>query len=106
MVAEINLASSSRNLRESKDAKHSAAANTLESSIESSGSVTAASMLRKQEKTHSMQIDTYILKIKEYHVRIEDLEAELLKCKQENNSLIDDLRDTKTKVAVLAESKA
>lgn len=53
-----------------------------------------------------MQIDTYILKIKEYHVRIEDLEAELLKCKQENNSLIDDLRDTKTKVAVLAESKA
>ena len=30
----------------------------------------------------------------------------LRKCRQENDCLIDDLRDTKTKVAVLEESKA
>lgn len=48
----------------------------------------------------------YVLKIKEYRVKIEGLSNELKKYKQENESLIDDLRETKTKVAVLEESKA
>lgn len=53
-----------------------------------------------------MQLDAYVVKIKEYRLRIEELEAELKKCKSENESLIDDLCDSKTKVAVLEESRA
>jgi len=34
------------------------------------------------------------------------MEDELSKCRQENETLIFDLRDSKTKVAVLEESKA
>ena len=45
-------------------------------------------------------------KIKEYRVTIVNLEEELRRCKQENETLIFDLRDSKTKVAVLEESKA
>ena len=45
-------------------------------------------------------------KLKEYRVTIVNLEEELRRCKQENESLIFDLRDSKTKVAVLEENKA
>ena len=34
------------------------------------------------------------------------MELELVKCKEENDSLIFDLRESKTQVAVLQESKA
>ena len=53
-----------------------------------------------------MQLEAYVIKIREYRQRIEELEGELKKCKSENESLIDDLCDSKTKVAVLEESKA
>lgn len=53
-----------------------------------------------------MQLHAYVQKIKEYRVNIINLEEELRKCKQENESLIFDLRDSKTKVAVLEESRA
>ena len=55
---------------------------------------------------NAMQLDVYVQKIKQYRQRIEELEAEVKKFKLENDSLIDDLRDCKTKVAVLEESKA
>ena len=45
-------------------------------------------------------------KLKEYRVKIVNLEEDLRRCKQENESLIFDLRDSKTKVAVLEENKA
>lgn len=53
-----------------------------------------------------MQLDVYVQKIKEYRVKIAELEEELQRFKRENDSLIDDLRDSKTKVAVLEEGKA
>ena len=53
-----------------------------------------------------MQLDVYVQKIKEYRVKIDELEDELRNFKQENDTLIDDLRDSKTKVAVLEENKA
>lgn len=59
-----------------------------------------------RQKVNAMQLEVYVLKIKEYRVKIEGLSNELKKYKQENESLIDDLRETKTKVAVLEESKA
>ena len=53
-----------------------------------------------------MQLEVYVEKIKEYRQRIESTQSELLKYKKENESLLDDLRETKTKVAVLEESRA
>ena len=53
-----------------------------------------------------MQLHAYVQKIKEYRAKIINLEEELRRCKQENESLIFDLRDSKTKVAVLEENKA
>ena len=53
-----------------------------------------------------MQLDVYVHKIKEYREKIESLEKELEKCRSENDSLIFDLRESKTKVAVLEENKA
>ena len=53
-----------------------------------------------------MQLHAYVQKLKEYRVTIVNLEEELRRCKQENESLIFDLRDSKTKVAVLEENKA
>ena len=53
-----------------------------------------------------MQLHAYVQKIKEYRDKIVNLEEEQRRCKQENESLIFDLRDSKTKVAVLEESKA
>ena len=62
--------------------------------------------MNSRQKVNSMQLEVYVKKIKEYHIKIEQLEQELKKCKLENDSLIDDLRDSKTKVAVLEENKA
>ena len=53
-----------------------------------------------------MRLHAYLTKIKEYRVTIVNLEEELRRCKQENESLIFDLRDSKTKVAMLEEKKA
>ena len=53
-----------------------------------------------------MQLEVYVQKIKEYQQKIDDLEQELNKCQQETDCLIDDLLDSKTRVAVLEESKA
>ena len=48
----------------------------------------------------------YIKKIREYMNRIDKLQDELGKCKTENESLIFDLRECKTKMAFLEEKKA
>ena len=48
----------------------------------------------------------YIKKIREYMNRIDKLQEELGKCKTENESLIFDLRECKTKMAFLEEKKA
>ena len=48
----------------------------------------------------------YIKKIREYMNRIDKLQEELSKCKTENESLIFDLRECKTKMAFLEEKKA
>ena len=48
----------------------------------------------------------YIKKIREYMTRIDKLQEELGKCKTENESLIFDLRECKTKMAFLEEKKA
>ena len=63
-------------------------------------------VVNQRQKVNAMQLDVYVQKIKQYRQRIEELEAEVKKFKLENDSLIDDLRDCKTKVAVLEESKA
>ena len=62
--------------------------------------------MNARHQVNSMQLEVYVQKIKEYRVKIEEMKGELKKCQSENDSLIDDLRDTKTKVAVLEESKA
>ena len=59
-----------------------------------------------RNKVNSVHLEVYIQKIKEYRVMVERLQEELSQCKKENESLIDDLRDSKTKVAVLEEKKA
>lgn len=48
----------------------------------------------------------YIKKIREYMSKIDKLQEELSKCKTENESLIFDLRECKTKMAFLEEKKA
>lgn len=53
-----------------------------------------------------MQLEVYVQKIREYRATIDAMEHELNKCKKENDCLIDDLRESKTRVAVLEESKA
>lgn len=53
-----------------------------------------------------MQLEAYVQKLREYRLKIDSLEQELTKCRQENESLIFDLRDSKTKVAILEEQKA
>ena len=64
---------------------------------------TSAQLDNGHEKANSIQLDNYVKKIKEYHLKIEQLEADLRQCKSENESLIDDLCESKTKVAVLEE---
>lgn len=53
-----------------------------------------------------MQLEVYVKKVKDYRAQLDQMEIELKKCKKENEILIDDLCDTKTKVAVLEENKA
>ena len=53
-----------------------------------------------------MQVEVYVQKLREYSCRISNLEEDLERCRRENENLIDDLRDSKTKVAVLEEGKA
>ena len=76
----------------------SAAANTLDSNVDAG--------LAKHTSIVLADSSINRCRCKQYRLRIEELEAELRKCKQESDSLIDDLRETKTKVAVLEESKA
>ena len=89
----------------------SAAANTLETTVEGTttvkhGATVSASVLRAREKAHAMAIDAYVLKLKEYRLRIDELEAELQRCRQDSDSLVYELKDTQTQVIMLQESKA
>ena len=63
-------------------------------------------MTNNRNRVNAMQLDVYVQKIKEYRAIIEGLEKDLQKCRSENEDLIFDLRDSKTKVAVLEENKA
>lgn len=63
-------------------------------------------VMTNRDRVNAMQLDVYVLKLKEYRATIDELEKVLQKCRSENESLIFDLRDCKTKVAVLEENKA
>ena len=55
---------------------------------------------------NSNRQNIYVRKIREYMDKIDKLQGELSKCKTENESLIFDLRECKTKMAFLEEKKA
>ena len=66
----------------------------------------SGTMASSKQKANQMQIEAYAQKNRELQHKIEEMELELQKFKQENEALIFDLRDSKTKVAVLEEKKA
>ena len=65
-----------------------------------------STVMNSRHKINSMQLEVYVQKIREYRATIDAMEHELNKFKKENDCLIDDLRESKTRVAVLEESKA
>ena len=66
----------------------------------------SANAFNSRQKVNQMQLEAYLQKLKEYRIKLNSLQEELAKCRQENESLIFDLRDSKTKVAILEEQKA
>ena len=67
---------------------------------------TSSAMASSKQKANQMQLEAYVQKLREYQQKMAEMEQELQKCKEENDCLIFDLRDSKTKVAVLEEKKA
>ena len=57
-------------------------------------------------KSNPSKQNIYVRKIREYMEKIDKLQEELRKCRTENESLIFDLRECKTKMAFLEEKKA
>ena len=64
---------------------------------------TSVKAFNGRHNVNQMQLEAYVQKLKEYRIKIDSLQQELIKCQQENESLIFDLRDSKTRVAILEE---
>ena len=67
---------------------------------------TSVKAFNGRHNVNQMQLEAYVQKLKEYRIKVDSLQQELIKCQQENESLIFDLRDSKTRVAILEEQKA